>query len=184
MSEMKFRVFIINEDVYSENYRETGASFEKFGAWFDLPIEPSELGKVIFEKIGASSKFGYTIVNQEIETGISAVDDYDYTGEPIWQTNNDAYEVLREIYNLDGDDKHTIDALVYSGEYTLHDALDRYDNFYWHNSGSWDELGREIAENSDVAVDDELADYVDWESYAKDTTNKVYFCGDGCAVSF
>ena len=182
MNEMKFRVFIINEDVYSENYRATGSSFEKFGAWFDLPIEPSELGNAIFEKIGASSKFGYTIIDTDIETGIHAVDDYDYIGNPIWQTNNDAYEVTKQ--KLDSDDKYIIDALVGSGEYTLHEAIDRYDNFYRFNSGSWDELGREIAEDSNVAVDEERAEYVCWGSYAKDTTNEVYFRSDGCAVSF
>lgn len=179
---MKFRVFIINEDVYTEKYRENFASFDKFGAWFDLPIEPSELGKVICEKIGASSKLGYSIIDTNIETGIHAVDDYNYNGDPIWQTNNDAYEVAKQ--KLDSDDKYTIDALVGSGEYTLHEAIDCFEDFYLFNSGSWDELGREIAEDSDVAVDGDLADYVDWESYAKDTTCEVHFRGDRCVVKF
>ena len=185
MNEMKFRVFIVNEDNYNKACEKDGKThdFHEFGDWFDFPIDDREIGKIICERIGSSSRYGYTICDTDIETGISAVDGYNYVGDPIWNVNNDAFEIAKHS-DLDSDEKLVIDALVYNGEYTLHDALDRYDEFACFYASTMEELGRAIFEMDNGFIVPDLDGYVRWGDYARDCTYKCYFLNEVCAVKF
>ena len=174
---MEFRVFLVNMDKYNkaeEKALADGSSIGglevKFGGWFDLPIEPSELGKTIYERLGGSSMGGYMITN--VECTIDMVEDYLDVNDDIWYVNGSAWKLSK--LELNDVELFIVNALLDDGM-DLDEALNSYDDFDVYNAENQEDLGKEIAELENISFDYELEEYINWDDFADDYASKIIF---------
>ena len=183
---MKFRIFVVNLDERERNLRvlsvgENGETLapwqidEKVGAWIDLPLDEDNIGQYVQEEVGSSSFNGYKVSKIDCDLTELCYDD----DESIYKINQDAWE-LDGMY-LSDDKIAIINALMCECSIDFEEAIDNCEN-YEMIEGTYDEgeLGAEVASRNGCSVDDDIAEYVDWERYLdNEVEDYILYNGDG-----
>ena len=160
------KVLVANMDRYEASTLENKTQND-FAEWFELPIEPTELGKKVCETIGQSSVNGYAILGVTIEYEKIA-DELTYDSDAVlYEINEDA--IALDELNLDEDREAIIATLMCEKGYDVREAVERVDDYhiYWDCEDD-EELGKAVARDECISYDYEIEEYIDWSQFVGD----------------
>lgn len=179
---MEFRILIANldevEDFYGECENRVDVDgtdkWKKFSNWIDLPVNPSEIGRIVYQTCGHSSRNGYQILTIDCPLKEISVD-----FDNIYRTDvsiKEAYDVIEEevgVENVDDDFIDVINALTSEG-YELSEAIDEFDKVEIIGCYDEEEFGCMYAEDN-YRYDYELEDYIDFCRLGEDILGRKSF---------
>lgn len=128
------------------------------GTWFDVPVNASQVASVLENQYGVQEGQEIMISDYEVPSGIE-VDPYG----PITQLN----KIAEEYDNLDPWFQKNLKEIMDETGKDIHDLLDD-DFFYYDGVGNDTELGKHLI-NEEYSIPSELDQYIDYESYGRDT---------------
>ena len=173
---MKFRIFIVNMDRFEASTAEDKKATD-FGEWFDLPITPNELGKVICETIGSSSNNGYKLLTTDCD-----IEELSYFDDEVLYEVNEQAVMLDETY-LDSEQILIVNALLSQADDDLDEALSKIHRcVVYEDCDDEIDLGKAIADRECLNYDCEFEDYIRWEDFVYDRCCGAYWFYEGCAI--
>ena len=185
---MEFKMVITNldevEDFYGTTERfdaEGKDRYSEFTNEIDLPVNPNEIGRIVYETCGGSSRNGYAV--RRID---SKLEHLDFDFENIYECNllaKKTDELLSDTLGEDIADRifDFINAFMDCDD-SLEDILDCVDDFeVIYDCDDEEDFGRYYAEEN-YNFDYELEEYIEFDRLGDDKlmnlTNYIFYEGD------